>query len=63
MGITERAKDKLKDAAGGVRGAGGESSEGDEAHQAGEGFEPEEIRRKKKPKDDLPQPENFRRQD
>ena len=58
MGLTERAKEKLEDAAGGVRGAQGEDEEGRDPDK--ERFEPEEARRRKRPKDALPQPEDFR---
>ena len=63
MGITDKAKEKLKDAAGGVRGAEDEAGprEGRQPNEAR--FEPEEVRRSKKPKENLPQPENFRPQD
>jgi hypothetical protein len=63
MGISDKAKDTLKDAAGGVRGARAEDGEARETRKPDEGkFEPEEVRRRKKPKDDLPQPEDFRPQ-
>lgn len=58
MGITDKAQDKLKDAAGGVRGAHTEEGEGGQPDEAR--FEPEEARRNKKPKDELPQPEDFK---
>jgi len=62
MGITDKAKEKLQDAAGGVRGAG-DGAEEEGRQPTDERFEPEEVRRNKKPKDDLPQPEDFRPQD
>jgi hypothetical protein len=56
MGTTDKAKQKLQDAAGGVQ-----ASHDDEEGQRDEArFEPEEARRRKKPKDDLPQPEDFK---
>lgn len=58
MGVTGRAKEKLEDAAGGVRGVQREDEEGREPDEGR--FEPEEARRRKRPKDALPQPENFR---
>ena len=61
MGLIEKAKDTLKDAAGGVRGARAKEGEARGERKPDEGkFEPEEVRRHKKPKDDLPQPEDFR---
>ena len=63
MGFTDKAREKLKDAAGGVRGAEDEASAG-EGRQPNEArFEPEEVRRNKEPKENLPQPEKFRAQD
>jgi hypothetical protein len=58
MGITDKAKDKLKDAAGGVRGAQSEDTEERQPNEAR--FEPEDVRRHKKPKDNLPQPEDSK---
>ena len=64
MGATDKAKRKLKDAAGGVRGGVSKGAgERDETQPREARFEPEEVRRRKKPKDDLPQPEDFRPQD
>jgi hypothetical protein len=61
VGLADEAKRKLQDAAGGVRGARGEGAEDDERDRPEEAeFEPEEVRRRKKPKDDLPQPRDFR---
>ncbi len=61
MGIIDKAKRKLKDAAGGVRGGVRKGAgERDESQPREARFEPEEVRRRKKPKDDMPQPENFR---
>lgn len=63
MDSIDKAKDKLKTAAGGVGGARAEDSQGGDDRPADEErFEPEEVRRRKKPKDNLPQPEDFRSQ-
>jgi hypothetical protein len=64
VGAADKAKRKLKDAAGGVRGGvRRRAEERDESQPREARFEPEEVRRRKKPKDDMPQPENFRPQD
>jgi hypothetical protein len=61
VNLTDKAKEKLSNAAGGVRGG-----RADDDHAGAEGppdegrFEPEDVRRGKKPKDNLPQPENPR---
>jgi hypothetical protein len=61
VGLVGKAKDKIQDAAGGVRAAEGDGAEDSQPNEAR--FEPDEVRRSKKPKDDLPQPEDFRPQD
>lgn len=57
----ETAKKKLADAAGGGRGVrkGGTADDADRTPGQGQ-FEPEDVRRRKKPKDDLPQPQTIR---
>lgn len=61
MDITDKAKEKLQDAAGGVRGVrANDDQEGAEGAPDEGQFEPADVRRNKKPKDNLPQPENFR---
>ena len=61
MGLLSKAKQKLEDAAGGVHGERPQDQEGRQPNEAR--FEPEEARRRKKPGDALPQPEESKRGD
>ncbi len=55
MGLMRKAKEKLEDAAGGVTGTDDEDADR-EPNEAR--FEPEEARRRSRPGDNLPKPED-----
>ena len=60
MNIIRKAKEKLEDGAGGARGTREEAGDHQAAGQADEArFDPEEVRGRSKPKDNLPMPEDF----